>query len=274
LNRLYILTDGELHDAEACYEANSKLQVLESEVHAYGFGQEFAMDTMKRILQGVPGGTVKPIFNTRDAEQHFEHIGDLTNRIVAQEATLTFRFADGVIAGDVFRFRPSKAYLGPVLQGDPSIDGERMFLERFATLEAERMYTYLFEGQIRRSKHQEHEIGRIAVRYKRQNAWEQIELPVIAARTQNARRITQRNEEAFQIAQALEVLRTDDPEDRLESLMARLAIYDREGADPDQRSLVDQAIQKLQQGYPLSAKEERGLQADDITRPMITRPNR
>jgi hypothetical protein len=145
VNRLYILTDGELHDAEACLALNAGLRTLESEIHSYGFGPKFALESMRGIMKDIHGGTVKPIFNTSDVQSTFGHIGDLAQRIIAQDAHFTFIFSSGIIPGDAFRYQPGTQYFG-------SVDSlTKKFEVTIGPLEEDRVYTFAFEGRLPKS---------------------------------------------------------------------------------------------------------------------------
>ena len=75
MNRLYILTDGQLHDADMCYEFNQELRNLNLEINSYGFGQDFAEETMRQIMNGCSGGRVKCIYHQNELPQEFAYIG-------------------------------------------------------------------------------------------------------------------------------------------------------------------------------------------------------
>lgn len=259
VNRLYVLTDGELHDAEACYRLNPHLRTLEAEIHSYGFGQDFALDTIKRLMEDIPGGTVKPIFNTRDVQDTFSHIGELSQRIVAQDAELTFTFAKDAIAGDAFRYRPGTHYFGTVNQHT------KTFKTRLGALERDRIYTFMFEGQLQQVSEERQQVGTAKLRYTSDAGWEQAETTVIVRRTRDTWRHEKPNQKALEIYQILDALRNDDPQVQLRALRARQAIYQREETDPVLVELVERAISKLERGESLSESERRGLRADKAT---------
>ena len=259
VDRLYILTDGDLHDPDECYLLNPRLRSLEAELHSYGFGQDFALETMKRIMAGVPGGTVKPIFNTQDVQATFSHIGELAERIVAQEAELTFTFARDVVAGDAFRYHPGSEYFG-------SVDNRSKTISlKLGALERERVYTFLFEGQLRPSSQNRQEVGVAALRYRHSGRLEKIERRILASRTNDSWQASRPDEEAFQVFQVLDALRKTDPQTQIKALRARLAIYRREKADPVLVELIEQSIAKLEHGDALTDVARRRLRADKVT---------
>jgi hypothetical protein len=256
VDRMYILTDGELHDAEECAGINPRLRSLECELHSYGFGKDFALDTMKRIMEGVPGGTVKPIFNTHDVKTIFGHVGALGSHIVAQDAEFSFAFADKVIAGDAFRYRPGHKYYGQVDLGS------KTFCIKLGNLESGREYAYFLEGQVRPADREREEIGRAVLRYRTAKGMEQSETAVVVGRCEDPLATTWKDESAFRAISILDALRKNDPGIQLNALRARRELYRLEGADPQLLELVELAIAKMEKGEDISDDMERGLNAD------------
>jgi hypothetical protein len=256
VDRMYILTDGELHDAQECAGINPRLRSLECELHSYGFGKDFALGTMKQIMEGVPGGTVKPIFNTHDVKAVFSHVGALASRIVAQDAEFCFTFAPDVIAGDAFRYRPGHKYHGPVDRNT------KIFSIKLGNLESGREYAYFLEGQIRLAEKERQEIGRATLRYRTSKGIEQTETAVVVGSSDDPVIAQWTDETAAMAFSILNALRKNDPESRLNALRARRELYQREGADPQLLRLVELAITKIEKGEDVSDEMERGLNAD------------
>lgn len=266
-HRIYVLTDGELHDAEQCYQLNPRLRSLEVELHSYGFGKDFALDTMKRIMEGLPGGTVKAILNTQEVKNTFSHIGELAERIIAQDAEFTFTFAQDVIPGDAFRYHPGIHYFGMVDQRS------KTFSVKLGTLERDRVYTFLLEGRLNARGQPQQEIGKAMLQYRQGGKREKIQTDVVVNRTNDAWRTQRPDEQALEIFHVLDATRRDDPQTQLKALYARRAIYRREGADPALVSLVEHAIEKLERGEQLTEEQARGLQADKATRRVFDQSN-
>jgi len=258
-HRLYVLTDGELHDVDECYKLNPELRSLETEFNSYGFGEDFAFDTLKHIMEGVPGGTVKPLFNTKDVKETFSHIGDLAERIVAQNAEFSFKFNKNVIAGDAFRYQPGTHYFGPV--GKKS----QVFKVSLGSLERDRIYTFYFEGRVHSSTKEQEEIGEASLRYRQSGQWKQINAVVYIKRTDESWRIEHINDQALKVYYILNAMRRDDPDTQLKALYARREIYEFQGADPILVKIVERAIDKLEQGLALTEEEMRNLRTDDRT---------
>ena len=105
VTRLYMLTDGQLSDATACYRLNSELRQLEVEVNAYGFGQDFAEETMRQIMEGCRGARVKRVSNTDALWRSFHHIGEVAQNIVATNAELELAFSSKRHARRCFSLR-------------------------------------------------------------------------------------------------------------------------------------------------------------------------
>jgi hypothetical protein len=140
VRRLYVLTDGELHDTPACEIALDEFRTRLVEVHVYGFGDEFNAAALKRLVSDQLGGTVKPICNEQDIVRTFVHLSGVTRRLVGQNGTLTVTFSPKVVCGDVWMFRPVGRYLGPIR--------EHYVEHGFGGLEAGRVYSLLMEVRL------------------------------------------------------------------------------------------------------------------------------
>ncbi|TSA08639.1 MAG: VWA domain-containing protein [Deltaproteobacteria bacterium] len=257
INRLYILTDGQLHDAEDCVRLNGPLRSLESDVASYGFGEDFELDALNRLMEGVPGNTVKHIFNTEDVKQTFSHIGNLAQRIVAGDAEFEFVFAPEVIAGDAFCYQPGTKYYGIV---DPR---SKTFHTKLPALERDRMYTFCFEGRLLQKGAQENQrVGTASLKFRAGGKSQAVSASISINRTEENWHLSRVSNETQQIFQVLDALRNKDSDVLLKSLRARLAIYSREGADPALVKVVVGAIAKLVAGYSLTEADNRDLLAN------------
>jgi Ca-activated chloride channel homolog len=105
--RIYILTDGDLTDTQQCYARTKELESLNVEVNSYGFGNDFAFETMKQLMGATYGGMIKHISNNNDIIETFQRIIQVTALIVASEVNFKVTFEDGVIPGDFFCYRPA-----------------------------------------------------------------------------------------------------------------------------------------------------------------------
>jgi Mg-chelatase subunit ChlD len=140
VRRVYVLTDGELHDSPACEIELEGFRSCQAEVHVYGFGDEFNAAALKRLVSDQIGGTVKPICNEQDIVRTFAHLARVNRRLVGQEGKLTVTFSPGVVCGDAWVFRPAGRYLGTVR--DHRVE------HVFGGLESGRVYALLLEVRL------------------------------------------------------------------------------------------------------------------------------
>jgi hypothetical protein len=137
VRRVYVLTDGELHDTQACEEVLSSFRDHRIEAHVYGFGPAFDAAALKRLVSDQLGGSVKPICNEQDIVRTFSHIADVNRRIVAEGGLLTLEIDPEVDAGDAWSFRPQERHLGRVQA--------RRIVRELGAVEAGRVYSVLVE---------------------------------------------------------------------------------------------------------------------------------
>lgn len=114
VHRLYVLTDGELHDAPGCAEPLAGTLSRRIEVHVYGFGDGFDSVALKEMVKGQLGGSVKPIFKEEDIVGTFAHVAEANSRLVVRDARLSVEFNQQVVCGDAWTFRPQARHLGRV----------------------------------------------------------------------------------------------------------------------------------------------------------------
>lgn len=70
LHRIYLLTDGQLHDLLPAVEQAKLLRNFRTELHAYGFGSDWSYDSLNELVSAVStSGTIKPIPTTEDVEK-------------------------------------------------------------------------------------------------------------------------------------------------------------------------------------------------------------
>ncbi|MCT7976761.1 VWA domain-containing protein [Laspinema olomoucense] len=262
VNRLYILTDGQLHDAEVCYEFNSQLLNLDLEINSYGFGQDFAEETMRQIMNGCRGGRVKCIYNQQEISKEFAYIGKVAGNLIATDAEVELILSPNVIPGDAFRFEPGTKWFR-------SIEGRtRLFSTAIGGLEKGRVYKYCFEARLQPSRKDRQQIATAILRFNFQGKQEIVTQEIFVNRSQDQFRHRMTDDEIADWFSLLDGLRTNDPQAQMESLKARLKILRQEGADTAQIELIEQVIDKLvKEGTleGLSEVEQRRLRADDIT---------
>jgi hypothetical protein len=112
--RTYVLTDGELHDMSECENALAGFRPVSTEVHVYGFGDEFNAVALKLLVSDQIGGTVKPIVNEEDITRTFAHVAAVNRRLIGTNAKLEVAFSPEVACGDAWLFQPQGRYLGAI----------------------------------------------------------------------------------------------------------------------------------------------------------------
>jgi von Willebrand factor type A domain len=137
VRRVYVLTDGEIHDTEFCQSTLAPFREHRLEVHVYGFGTAFNAEKLKLLVSDQLGGSVKPICNEADIISTFAHIAEVNRRIIADDAVFTLSIDHEVDCGDAWAFRPQERYLGRV-------EG-RSVSRAIGALEARRVYSFLVE---------------------------------------------------------------------------------------------------------------------------------
>jgi hypothetical protein len=260
VNRLYILTDGQIHDAEECKQLSKPLQQSGAEVNSYGFGKDFALESIKAMMEGCPGGRVKPIINTQEAVMSFGHIADVSQKIIAMDAVLEVAFSKNAICGDAFRYRPGLYYFG-----NQVYDQNKVFRTSLGALEAERNYSFCFESRLQPCQEGTEPIAvaRLSYLLKGQRM-EDVRLIQIV-RSRNTHLIARENEKVKQNFAVLEGLRSLDPTQLLDAYRAKLALAVQEGRDPALIETLGKAIRHLEANGSLeglSATEQRVLKAD------------
>jgi len=263
VTRLYILTDGQLHDTSQCCSLTPELRRLDVEVNSYGFGGDFAEETMRKIMENCQGGRVKYLKLANQIPEEFRYIGTVAGNLVATDAEISLGFLPNVIPGDAFRFEPGTHWFGPV-------DGRtRAFSTKVGGLEKGRVYKYAFEARIYPSRNERERIATTTLCYSFQGERQTLQQEIFVNRTQDLWRCNRIDDEVQGWFSWLEGLRTNDPKSIMASLQARLKILRREGADTDQIELLEKVIDKLAREGTLdglSQLEMRRLRAGGPTR--------
>ena len=140
VRRAYVLTDGELHDVDACRQSLGLFLQHKIEVNVYGFGAEFDPEELHGLMHGQYGGTVKPICSEDDIISTFEHVARVAEKTVAQDAVLEVRFHPGVDCGDAWVFSPQREYLKRI--------NDNYLVRELGSLEVDRVYSLLMETRL------------------------------------------------------------------------------------------------------------------------------
>lgn len=261
--RAYMLTDGQLHDPEESKRIAAQLRTLEVETHSYGFGKDFASDTMRAILSGLPGGSLKTILTTSDVVNTFQHVGDLSHRIVGQNAVFSFEYAKGVTPGDGFQFRPARNYYG-------SQQTNKRFEVKLGALERGRSYIFMIEARVPPSEGGSSTVGTAKLSFVAQTGATTIEKQVICNRTEEFYAQQQHSDFAQLVLKVMDAERNPGDEAQLEGLYAQEAYALRFGPDPAYLSAIRAAIRRLESGQRLSEYEKR-VQGANFSTQIATR---
>jgi hypothetical protein len=260
VKRVYVLTDGELHDAPGCSEVLADFRPARLEVHAYGFGTQFDPAGLKGLFSDQLGGSVKPICNEQDIVGMFGHVADVNRRLVAADAALVLEFDPNVTCGDAWSFRPQERYLGPIQC--------RRLVRELGGLESGRTYSLLLEVRLPHDDRPSTPIARATLN------WFEGESPVQYRTTVSApRQVPDPNEPTPsnpRVARTLDILealrRKAEGPGQLNSLRARREQAVLEGRDPELIAAIEKQIAILEGRLPadqLREKDQRYLEADD-----------
>jgi hypothetical protein len=250
VQRIYILTDGQIHDEPAACLRTAALEGLNVEINSYGFGLDFALASVRRILGCAIGGQVKQIRDPHDIAETFRHVLNVTARVIATDVGLQLHFADGVIPGDFFCHRPSHRRW-PCHAFRPS--SAPVF--ELGNLEAGRTYEWALEARLPEDVGPGFVLGDLELRYRvgeqlRTQTWPlapSIEGTGLGPVEPDVRR-------AFQ---ALDVFRDASPEALIRSFEARIEIARLEGASASYIAAMEQVKDSLSQGSSLDELDSR-----------------
>jgi hypothetical protein len=262
VKRVYVLTDGELHDAPLCSEVLSDFRPARIEVHTYGFGTEFDPAGLKGLLSDQLGGSVKPICNKQDIVGTFGHVADVNRRLVATDAVLVLEFDRNVTCGDAWSFRPQERYLGPIQC--------RRLVRELGGLESGRTYSLLLEVRLPHDDRPSTPIVRATLNWFEGESPAQYRTFVRAPRQVPGRnKPTPSNPRVARTLAILEALRhkAEGPA-QLNSLRARREQAVLERRDPELLAAMEKQIAILEGRLPadeLEEEDERYLEADHST---------
>lgn len=261
VTRVYVLTDGQVHDVDSCLPLNAELRHLGLEINSFGFGQDFDEYTMRQIMDGCPGGRVKWISNTQNIWKSFKHIGEVARNIIATNADLELAFSPSVTLGDAFRFEPGTHWFNTM------DDRIKSFTVHIGALESQRSYIYAFEVRTYPSRNIREQIATVTLRYSFQGNEQIVKQNIIVNRTRQSRIQMQVDHEIENIFKVLEGLRSDDYQSQKESFEARLEILYSTGGDQAQIELLERALEEiLREGNLASFSEQERVQLNVINR--------
>jgi Mg-chelatase subunit ChlD len=251
VQRVYVLTDGELHDSGECREVLTGFRPRKVEVHSYGFGTEFDAAALKRLLSDQLGGSVKPICNTQDIIGTFAHIATVNQRLAASEAMLTVEFDPRVACGDAWTFRPQERYLGAIKQ--------RRLVREVGALESDRVYALLVEARLPAGDHARTAVARARLAWgsgeSRGEHTVVIEAPRVAEAGPEACRGVPEVVRAYTLLDAMR--QQTNPDAQLAALKARRELALLERRDPKLIAALDTQIDVFEgRASPAGVNEE------------------
>ena len=261
--RIYILTDGQLTDEDACYNRTRELEQLNVEVNSYGFGSDFAFETMKKVMGHSPGGMVKHIRNTNDILETFQRIVEVTSSIVTSDTKLELQFSEGVIPGDFFYHRPS-----PKIWPAAEFEQRQSPCFDIGNLEAKRRYIWAFETRLPDDVQQGFNIGNFNINFRQAGKKHHLSWPIpVPVGTGNT--LGALNKEVNRILVSLEDLRDNSLEAQITAYEARIEICREEGRDPEYIKSMETILSKLRKGIRKEDIDESERKKADVV-PITT----
>jgi serine/threonine protein kinase len=257
VRRVYVLTDGELHDTPVCERVLSSFRDHRVEAHVYGFGPAFDAAALKRLVSDQLGGSVKPICNEQDIVRTFSHIAEVNSRLVAEEGMLTLEIDAEVDAGDAWSFRPQERPLGRVR-------GRRIVRE-LGAVESGRVYATLVELRLPPAAPGAASTPVARARFVCRSGAARVEheQALHAPRGEVSGEPAPRVEQAFAVLDALR--KGDDREAQLRAARARLELARLDDRDPGLLAALQRQIEILEGKRPagLGQADQQYLAADE-----------
>lgn len=263
VRRIYCLTDGELHDPEPCKKMISEIQRAEIDVQIYGFGGEFSVEQLAALVFGLPGSSVKPLLETEQVVATFRHLAGTAASVVARDLELEVSFAEDVVCGDAFQFRPREVLLG-------AIEGGRLS-HRITAVERARTYALMFEVRLPPAEPEtETVVAAVTARYWHgRDAEYGVERQTISL--PRAEEPGEPVERLQKIRDLLLGLRENDRESQLARFRAKIELYRAERRDPALIAALERQLEVLldpESATPLSEQDQQYIESDLMTREM------
>jgi Mg-chelatase subunit ChlD/predicted Ser/Thr protein kinase len=260
VRRVYVLTDGELHDTEACRQVLADFRPSKTEVHVYGFGTGFDAAALKRLVSDQLGGSVKPICNEQDIINTFAHVAKVNRRLTARDGVLTLEFDPAVVCGDAWTFRPQERHLGRI--------EHRRVVRELGGLEANRTYTFLVEVGLPPDSGPRTRLAQVRLTWGNggQRAEYRVELEAPRLAPGKQAHPVARVGQAVAILDALR--RPDDSASQVSAARSRLQLAREEERDSGYITALEKQLDVLEGRVPASqidARDEQYLEADPST---------
>jgi len=240
ITRIYMMTDGMVHDHYECLDCAERFITLDAEVHTFGIGRgDYDLTVLRDITNRCIGGSVKLIKNVDRIGLAFDRIGKTTARIFATGVRVAFHAAPGVLCNQVFLFRPREADVSNSI----SPDSTKWEFGGWPNFESKRTYQILFETLLPVEKGGNSAVGTFAVegRVGDIHTEERAQLTVL-------RKAWPRGEPNQQVQKAFTscaVLSSKDPDIILEALEAKRDLYILEGRHEDDIREIEDRISEV-----------------------------
>lgn len=236
VQRLYLMTDGQLSDSYECIQLNSSLRSSNAEINAVGFGSDFTETHFREILSGIPGGGISWVNSLEKLIRMFEGIGNKAASVVASEAKLKIMFTPEVDLKHAFRFRPGRANIEEFRAGKWEIQIP------LGALELDSSCSFAFSFKLPPGKTDRQQVGTAELSYNYDERPFVKQQDIVINRTESEWRQKQTNEEANCIFRALDALNNDDIATLRKSFEGRLMLIRDMGGDIDQAKLLEKAL--------------------------------
>ncbi len=246
IQRLYVMTDGLVHDPEVCTAQAQELQNSGIEVRSFGFGEEFDHRVLQTLTAGPGGAGFRRIMSGQALEREFARAGEHAGRVAFAGMELQLSLQPGVLPGEVVRYRPSRQRLGcPFAQ-------DRSAVLPIGSLEADGTAQFLVEVRIPPGPAGPFPWGELEVRHREGEAVRAQKARLFVTRTTDPRAV-QHDPEVAAIVRILEPVRDPRPGTNRESVITRAVQLAREGRDSDTLAALLRADDDLRRGATFDA---------------------
>jgi len=240
ITRIYMMTDGIVHDHGECLDCAERFIGLDAEVHTFGIGRgDYDLTVLRDITNRCIGGSVKLIKNVDRIGLAFDRIGKTTARIFATGMRISFHAAQGVLCNQVFLFRPREVDVSNCI----SPDSTKWEFGGWPNFESKRTYQILFEILLPMASGDLSPVGTVAVEGKVGDihAKEQAQLTVQRV----VKPLGEPNQEVQKAFTSCAVLSSKDPDIILEALEAKRDLYILEGRHQDDVQEIENRITEV-----------------------------
>lgn len=227
VQRIYVMTDGQVHDPEECRRAAPDLRALGAEVRAFGFGEDFDLHTLKDLTDGQLGGTIRRIANGEALTRELVHIGETAQRVAASDVRLDLALAPGVIPGEILRYRPGRHRYARIY------NPERRAQIEIGSVEVDRLYQYLVEFRLPPGVAGSFAWGTLEIAYTESKRAGRQTVRLLLVRSQDPKLLATMDPEVEEVAKILAPLKDPTGGADRDALLARARRLTREGRDPE-----------------------------------------